>query len=57
MLQSAERTWDLALFGLATDSKLGACDLTKLRVPDIAQRTHVAESYRDAAENSATRAV
>ncbi|MBC3921307.1 hypothetical protein [Pseudomonas lurida] len=32
MLQIAERTRDLALFDLAIDSKLRACDLTKLRV-------------------------
>ena len=35
-LQIAERTRDLALFDLAIDSKLRACDLTKLRVRDIA---------------------
>lgn len=33
-LQLAERTRDLALFDLAIDSKLRACDLTKLRVRD-----------------------
>lgn len=35
-LQIAERTGDLALFDLAIDSKLRACDLTKLRLRDIA---------------------
>jgi len=35
-LQIAERTRDLALFDLAIDSKLRACDLTKLRVHDVA---------------------
>ncbi len=35
-LQIAERTRDLALFNLAIDSKLRACDLTKLRVRDVA---------------------
>ncbi|MFN9527661.1 MAG: tyrosine-type recombinase/integrase [Pseudomonadaceae bacterium] len=35
-LQIAERTRDLALFDLAIDSKLRACDLTKLRVRDVA---------------------
>lgn len=34
-LQIAGRTRDLALFDLAIDSKLRACDLTKLRVRDI----------------------
>jgi hypothetical protein len=40
-LQLAERTRDLALFNLAIDSKLRACDLTKLRVRDIAHGDHV----------------
>lgn len=40
-LQIAERTRDLALFDLAIDSKLRACDLTKLRVRDIAHGDHV----------------
>jgi integrase len=40
-LQIAEKTRDLALFDLAIDSKLRACDLTKLRVRDIAHGEHV----------------
>ncbi len=40
-LQIAEKTRDLALFDLAIDSKLRACDLTKLRVRDIAHGGHV----------------
>lgn len=40
-LQLAERTRDLALFDLAIDSKLRACDLTKLRVRDVAHGEHV----------------
>jgi hypothetical protein len=40
-LQIAERTRDLALFDLAIDSKLQACDLTKLRVRDVAHGEHV----------------
>jgi integrase len=40
-LQLAEKTLDLALFNLAIDSKLRACDLTKLRVRDIAHGEHV----------------
>lgn len=40
-LQLAERTRDLALFNLAIDSKLRACDLTKLRVRDIAHGEYV----------------
>jgi len=35
-LQLNNRVRDLALFNLALDSKLRACDLTKLRVSDIA---------------------
>ena len=40
-LQIAERTRDLALFDLAIDSKLRACDLTKLHVRDVAHGEHV----------------
>jgi integrase len=40
-LQLAEKKRDLALFSLAIDSKLRACDLTKLRVRDIAHGEHV----------------
>ncbi len=42
-LQIAEETRDLALFDLAIDSKLKlrACDLTKLRVRDVAHGEHV----------------
>ena len=40
-LQLAERTRDLALFDLAIDSKLRACDLTKLRMRDVAHGEHV----------------
>ena len=34
-LQMSKRRGDLALFNLALDSKLRACDLTKLRVKDV----------------------
>ncbi|MGU5246201.1 integrase, partial [Pseudomonas aeruginosa] len=40
-LQIAEETRDLALFDLAIDSKLRACDLTTLRVRDVAHGEHV----------------
>lgn len=40
-LQIAEKTRDLALFDLAIDSKLRACDLTKLRVRDVAHGERV----------------
>jgi len=40
-LQIAERTRDLALFDLAIDSELRACDLTKLRVRDVAPGEHL----------------
>ena len=36
-LQLAQCTRDLALFNLAIDSKLRACDLVRLRVRDVAQ--------------------
>ena len=41
-LQLARRTRDLALFNMAIDSKLRACDLVCLRVTDIAQSGQVA---------------
>ena len=40
-LQIAVRTRDLVLFDLAIDSKLRACDLTKLRVRDVAHGERV----------------
>lgn len=40
-LQLAEKTRDLALFNLAIDSKLRACDLTKLQIRDIAHGERV----------------
>ena len=40
-LQIAEKTRDLALFNLTIDSKFRACDLTKLRVRDIAHGAQV----------------
>jgi integrase len=40
-LQLTYRHRDLALFNLALDSKLRACDLVKIRVRDIAQGTRV----------------
>ncbi|TAK38640.1 MAG: integrase [Lysobacteraceae bacterium] len=36
-LQLGHKTRDLALFNLAIDSKLRACDLVKLRVSDVSQ--------------------
>ncbi len=41
-LQLARRTRDLALFNMAIDSKLRACDLVCLRVRDVAQGGQVA---------------
>jgi integrase len=40
-LQMTERWRDLALFNLAIDSKLRACDLVKLRVQDVCHATRV----------------
>src|SRR5258708_25325744 len=36
-LQLADRRWELALFNLAIDSKLRACDLVTLKVRDVCQ--------------------
>ncbi len=41
-LQLSSRVRDLAMFNLAIDSKLRACDLTKLRVRDAYHGEHVA---------------
>ena len=41
-LELARNVRDLALFDLAIDSKPRACDLTKLRVRDVAHGSHVA---------------
>ena len=40
-LQLAHKTRDLALFNLAIDSKLRACDLVKLRVRDVGQSERI----------------
>lgn len=40
-LQLANNDRDLALFNLAIDSKLRACDLVKLRVQDISHGTEI----------------
>jgi integrase len=41
-LQLGAKTRDLAMFNLAIDSKLRACDLTKLRVGDVCLGSRVA---------------
>ena len=41
-LQLAHKTRDLALFNLAIDSKLRACDLVKLRVRDVGHGERIA---------------
>jgi hypothetical protein len=41
-LQLSQRTRDLALFELAIDSKLRACDLVKLRVRDVSHGDRLA---------------
>ena len=41
-LQLGLKTRDLALFNLALDSKLRACDLTKLKVSDVSHGSRVA---------------
>lgn len=42
-LQMDQNTWDLALFNLAIDSKLRACDLVALRVRDVAHGNQLAK--------------
>jgi hypothetical protein len=41
-LQMASNTRELAMFNLAIDSKLRACDLTRLQVQDIRHGNHIA---------------
>ena len=41
-LQLCHKIRDLALFNLAIDSKLGACDLVQLRVSDVSHSGQVA---------------
>ena len=41
-LELADRARELALFNLAIDSKLGSCDLVKLRVRDVCHGDRVA---------------
>ncbi|MEH6592177.1 MAG: integrase [Halioglobus sp.] len=45
-LEMAEKSQDLALFNLAIDSKLRACDLMGLRVTDVAQGGRVQSRAR-----------
>ncbi|TGT19387.1 integrase, partial [Mesorhizobium sp. M3A.F.Ca.ET.174.01.1.1] len=40
-LQMSSNARELAMFNLAIDSKLRACDLTRLRVPDVYMGGHV----------------
>lgn len=56
-LQLAKKTRDLALFELAIDSKLRACDLTKLRVRDILTGPACHLEDCNAAKNPSTCAV
>ena len=49
-LQLAGRTRDLALFNLATDSKLRGCDVVSLKVEDVAP--HGYEPWCDACDGS-----
>jgi hypothetical protein len=45
-LQLSAHARDLALFNLAIDSKLRACDLVKLRVRDVSQGERIATRLR-----------
>lgn len=54
-LQNAHEVRDLAMFNLATDSKLRGCDLVSLRVRDVTHGNQVRHGC--AAENAAACAV
>jgi hypothetical protein len=57
-LQMASRCRELALFNLAVDSKLRACDLVQLRVRDVRHGQSMASRGADsAAKDAAARAV
>ena len=57
-LQITHRIRELALFNLAIDSKLRACDLVKLKVRDICHGTQLLHrANRDTAENPSTRSI
>jgi hypothetical protein len=43
-LQMASNVRELAMFNLAIDSKLRACDLTRLQMQDVRHGSHVAAS-------------
>src|SRR6185437_7903575 len=45
-LQMSSNVRELALFNLAIDSKLRACDLTRLQVQDICMGSHVVSQRR-----------
>jgi hypothetical protein len=53
-LQLSSRVRDLAMFNLAIDSKLRACDLTKLRVRNVCHGEHIAQPRDDHAAEDAT---
>src|SRR5580698_6085064 len=53
-LQMARRCRELALFNLAIDSKLRACDLMQLKVRDVPRSDDGIPGARFAAEDSAT---
>lgn len=57
-LQLSSHLRDLALFNLALDSKLRACDLLALRVGDISHENHVnIACCSDAAKNAQAGAI
>jgi hypothetical protein len=56
-LQLGERRRELALFNLALDSKLRACDLVNLRARCLPRKCSCFPHDRDAAENGATGSV
>lgn len=56
-LELAHNVRDLALFDLAIDSKLHACDLTKLHIRDVAHGNHVSARAIVMQQDSTPRAI
>ena len=56
-LQIAGRTRDLAMFNLAIDSKLRACDVVALKVDDVAPSGYAVDRDGAAEENRPARQV
>ena len=56
-LQMASNVRELAMLNLAIDSKLRACDLTRLQVQDVRHGSHVTASHRHATKGPTAGAI